>query len=88
MARVNPFFSTTNTFFAPSVGDKVDNAIAQGKAYGREAEAKGQELLNKANLKVQDAKEAGKNAVKPPPTGADLYARWVNGVRRTEMDLS
>ncbi|RSH90830.1 mitochondrial phosphate carrier protein [Saitozyma podzolica] len=63
--RANPFFSTTNTFFLPSVGDKVDQAIAQGK-----------DVANKAELKLQDAKEAVKVAAKPPPTGADLYARF------------
>jgi solute carrier family 25 phosphate transporter 3 len=62
--RANPFFTTTNTFFLPSVGDKVDQAIAQGK-----------DVANKAELKLQDAKEAVKVAAKPAPTGADLYAR-------------
>jgi solute carrier family 25 phosphate transporter 3 len=75
VARSNPFFSTTQTFFAPSVGDKVDNAIAQTKAYGKEAEAKGEQLLNKANVKVQDAKSAANVAAGASPTGIDLYSR-------------
>jgi solute carrier family 25 phosphate transporter 3 len=82
VARSNPFFSTTQTFFAPSVGDKVDSAIAQGKAYGHEAQAKADQLLNKgdnlmhkAGVKVADAKGAASTAVGASPTGVDLYAR-------------
>jgi hypothetical protein len=75
--RSNPFFSTASTFFLPSVGDKVDNAVAQGKDLARDAQNKGQELLGKADNKVQDAKEAVKTAAKPSPTGLDLYARYV-----------
>lgn len=73
--RSNPFFSTTSTFFLPSVGDKVDQAVAQGKGYAQDAQSKGQELLGKADNKVQDAKEAVKTAATQPPTGVDLYAR-------------
>jgi solute carrier family 25 phosphate transporter 3 len=73
--RSNPFFSTTSTFFLPSVGDKVDQAIGQGKDLARDAQNKGESLLNKADNKVQDAKEAVKTAAKQPPTGVDLYAR-------------
>jgi len=83
VARSNPFFSTTQTFFAPSVGDKVDSAIAQGKAYGHEAQAKADQLLNKgdnlmhkAGVKVADAKGAASTAVGASPTGVDLYARF------------
>ena len=75
--RSNPFFSTASTFFLPSVGDKVDNAVAQGKDMARDAQNKGPELLGKADNKVQDAKEAVKTAAKPSPTGLDLYARYV-----------
>jgi solute carrier family 25 phosphate transporter 3 len=71
----NPFFATTSTFFAPSVGDKVDSAIAQSKQYASDAQSKAHELAGKADMKVQDAKEAVKQTVKPAPTGADLYAR-------------
>ncbi|ORX37113.1 mitochondrial carrier domain-containing protein [Kockovaella imperatae] len=78
--RANPFFATTNKFFLPSVGDKVDQAIDQTKQFGKDAKSKGQELYNKADLKVQDAKEAVKDTVKDlnpnTPTGADLYARF------------
>lgn len=81
MHRSNPFFATTSTFFAPSVGDKVDQAISQSKQYAHDAQAKANELAGKADMKVQDAKEAVKVGVKqgvnPSPTGADLYARWV-----------
>lgn len=73
--RSNPFFSTTSSFFLPSVGDKVDQAVAQGKDLARDAQNKGESLLNKADNKVQDAKEAVKTAASQPPTGADLYAR-------------
>lgn len=73
--RSNPFFSTTSTFFLPSVGDKVDQAVAQGKDIARDAQNKGQDLLGKADNKVQDAKEAVKTAATQPPTGVDLYAR-------------
>lgn len=73
--RSNPFFSTTSTFFLPSVGDKVDQAIGQGKDLARDAQNKGESLLNKADNKVQDAKEAVKTAASQPPTGVDLYAR-------------
>ncbi|WWC71072.1 uncharacterized protein I206_105025 [Kwoniella pini CBS 10737] len=78
--RPNPFFSTANQFFVPSVGDKVDNAVAQAKSFGQDAQAKANELAGKADNKFQDAKEAIKvtaqDAVNPPPTGADLYARF------------
>ena len=77
--RANPFFSVTNSFFVPSVGDKVDNAIAQAKGTAADLQSKGSTLLEKADLKVQDAKEAikvtAKDVVSPPPTGVDLYAR-------------
>ncbi|KAK1925660.1 putative mitochondrial phosphate carrier protein [Papiliotrema laurentii] len=76
MYRTNPFFATPATFFAPSVGDKVDKAIDQSKQFASEAQAKANELAGKADLKVQDAKEAVKHAATSPPTGADLYARF------------
>ncbi|EIW67579.1 hypothetical protein TREMEDRAFT_40269 [Tremella mesenterica DSM 1558] len=75
--RPNPFFTTTNTFFVPSVGDKVDNAIAQSKGAVNDLKSKSSELAGKADLKYQDAKEAVKVAVSPAaPTGVDLYARF------------
>ena len=67
--------STTNAFFIPSVGDKVDRAIQSTEDFGRSAQAKGQDLYNKADMKLQDAKEAVKVTVSPPPTGIDLYSR-------------
>lgn len=86
--RANPFFAPTTTFFAPSVGDKIDQAVDKAEAYTRQAQAKaqayanqaqgkGQELLQKAELKAGDAKEAVKVAASPAPTGVDLYARCV-----------
>lgn len=81
--RPNPFFSTTNSFFLSSVGDKVDNAIAQGKALGQDAQAKVQEMSGKADLKYQDAKEAVKQTASSAPTGVDLYARLVNMITKT-----
>jgi solute carrier family 25 phosphate transporter 3 len=69
--RVNPFFSTPNFFFAQSVGDKVDGAIAQGKQIAKDAQAQGDKLYNK----VQDAKEAVKDSASDLPTGIDLYSR-------------
>ncbi|AAW47027.1 hypothetical protein CNBN1030 [Cryptococcus deneoformans B-3501A] len=74
--RSNPFFSTTNSFFLPSVGDKVDSAVAQGKALGQDAQAKVQELGGKADVKYQDAKEAVKQTATSSPTGIDLYSRF------------
>ncbi|WWC96462.1 hypothetical protein V866_003330 [Kwoniella sp. B9012] len=77
--RPNPFFSTTNTFFVPSVGDKVDNAVAQAKALGHDAQAKASELAGKADNKFQDAKEAVKVTAKDAagaPQGIDLYSRF------------
>ena len=73
--RPNPFFATTNTFFLPSVGDRVDRAIDQTKQYAADAQAKGNDLYNKADMKVQDAKEAVKDAATSHPTGVDLYSR-------------
>jgi solute carrier family 25 phosphate transporter 3 len=73
----NPFFAPASAFFAPSVGDKVDSAIAQGKAAAADAQKQGKDLLNKAELKVQDAKQAAKDVAAPAPTGVDLYARYV-----------
>lgn len=81
--RANPFFSTTSTFFLPSVGDKVDQAIDKTKAKAYELEAQGKNLLNQAENKVDGAKSAVKNAAKPSPTGVDLYARCV--VRRQQQ---
>ena len=77
--RPNPFFSTTSTFFLPSVGDKVDQAIQSTQQYGKDAQAKGNELYNKADVKFQDAKEAVKDVANPnAPTGIDLYSRFVD----------
>jgi solute carrier family 25 phosphate transporter 3 len=73
--RANPFFSTTSTFFLPSVGDKVDQAIEQSKQYAHDAQVKANQLAGKADMKVQDAKEAVKQTVKSSPTGIDLYSR-------------
>ncbi|KAK4689688.1 hypothetical protein P7C73_g423, partial [Tremellales sp. Uapishka_1] len=74
--RANPFFAPTTSFFLPSVGDKVDNAIAQAKAEGKNLQAKGNELAQKADFKFQDAKEAVKDSVSSNPTGIDLYSRF------------
>ncbi|KAK6907701.1 hypothetical protein I203_101702 [Kwoniella mangroviensis CBS 8507] len=77
--RPNPFFSTTNTFFVPSVGDKVDNAVAQAKALGQDAQSRASELAGKADNKFQDAKEAVKVTAKDAagaPQGIDLYSRF------------
>ncbi|KAL7420579.1 mitochondrial phosphate carrier protein [Cryptotrichosporon argae] len=63
--RASPFFNTTSTFFAPAVADRVD-----------QAKAAGQDLVNKAEVKAQDAADAVKAAAKPSPTGADLYSRF------------
>jgi solute carrier family 25 phosphate transporter 3 len=60
--RANPFFASTNTFFAPSVGEKVDTAAAA--------------LKDQAYNRVQDVKEAAKDSVKANPVGVDLYARF------------
>ena len=76
--RPNPFFATTNTFFAPSVGDQVDNAIAQAKGAARDVQNKSAELYGKADMKLQDAKEAVKVTVSSAPTGFDLYSRCVD----------
>ena len=73
--RANPFFSTTSTFFLPSVGDKVDRAIDQSKQFAQDAQVKANELAGKADMKVQDAKEAVKQSAKSSPTGIDLYSR-------------
>ena len=73
--RPNPFFSTTNTFFLPSVGDRVDQAISQTKQYAQDAQAKTNDLVSKADLKYQDAKEAVKDSTSDLPTGVDLYSR-------------
>jgi 4-diphosphocytidyl-2C-methyl-D-erythritol kinase len=86
--RPNPFFAATTPFFAQSVGDKIDRAVDKAQLYKQEAEvkaqqlynqsdlkSKGEELLGKADNKLQDAKEAVKTTAKPPPTGVDLYAR-------------
>jgi len=70
VARSNPFFSTTQTFFAPSVGDKVDSAIAQGKAYGHEAQAKADQLLNKGDNLMHKA------GVKGRCQGCCLHRCW------------
>ena len=79
--RPNPFFATTHSFFLSSVGDKVDQAIQSTQQLGKDAQTKGNELYNKADLKLQDAKEAVKDSLNPnAPTGADLYARWVQPV--------
>lgn len=75
--RANPFFATANTFFAPSVGDKVDQAIDQSKHLAQDAQAKANELAGKADLKIQDAKEAVRHGASSSPTGVDLYARYV-----------
>lgn len=67
---VNTFFATPFAAFSsiPSVGDKVDNAIDATK---REANKLGDQAYNR----VQDLKEAGKDAVEVKRTGVDLYAR-------------
>ena len=73
--RPNPFFATTNSIFLPSVGDKVDQAIDQSKRFASDAQAKSNELYQKADMKYQDAKEAAKDSMANYPTGVDLYAR-------------
>jgi len=73
--RANPFFSTTSTFFLPSVGDRVDKAIDQSKQFANEAQQKAHELAHKADMKLQDGKEAAKHSVSATPTGLDLYSR-------------
>ncbi len=73
--RPNPFFSTTNSIFLPSTGDRVDNAIGQTKQFAKDAQAKGADLYEKADMKYQDAKEAVKDSVSDLPTGIDLYSR-------------
>lgn len=73
--RPNPFFATTHTFFLPSVGDRVDSAIDEAKHLAADAQAKANQLYGKADLKIQDAKEATEVAIKGAPTGVDLYSR-------------
>ncbi len=75
VARVNPFFASTNTFFAPSVGEKVDNATARVEELAGKAQKEGAALKDQAYNRVQDIKEAAKDSVKPNPVGVDLYAR-------------
>jgi solute carrier family 25 phosphate transporter 3 len=74
-SRPNPFFSTTAKFFAPSVGDRVDKAIADTKSLAHDAQSKTSELYGKLDTKLQDAKEAAKHSVQNHPTGIDLYSR-------------
>jgi solute carrier family 25 phosphate transporter 3 len=73
--RPNPFFSTTASFFLPSVGDRVDKAIADTKQLAHDASAKSSEIYSKVDMKLQDAKEAAKHSVTSHPTGIDLYSR-------------
>jgi len=73
--RANPFFSTTSSFFLPSIGDRVDKAIDQSKHLAHDAQVKANELAGKADMKLQDAKEAVKQTATSTPTGIDLYSR-------------
>ena len=59
------------------MGDRVDSAIDQTKQLAKDAQAKGNELYSKADLKYQDAKEAVKDSASDLPTGIDLYSRRV-----------
>jgi solute carrier family 25 phosphate transporter 3 len=80
--NANPFFSSA--FFAPSIGEKIDNATALAQAKAEELKVKGQNLAgqygDKAYYKLQDAKEIVKDTTSTNPTGVDLYSRRV-GVR-------
>lgn len=75
----NPFFSSA--FFAPSIGEKIDNATAQAQAKAEELKVKGQQLAgqvgDKAYNKLQDGKEIVKDTASTNPTGIDLYSRQV-----------
>jgi solute carrier family 25 (mitochondrial phosphate transporter), member 3 len=75
VARVNPFFASTNTFFAPSVGEKIDNATARVEELAAKAKAESAAVKDQAYSKVQDITEVAKVSVKPNPVGVDLYAR-------------
>lgn len=75
--RPNPFFATTNAVFLPSIGDRIDGAIAETKQFAKDAQAKTNELYTKADMKYQDAKEAVKDSQADLPTGVDLYSRYV-----------
>ncbi|KAG7528003.1 hypothetical protein FFLO_06458 [Filobasidium floriforme] len=76
--NANPFFSSA--FFAPSVGEKIDNATAQAQAKAEELKVKGEKMAgvygDKAYNKLQDAKEIVKDTASVNPTGVDLYARF------------
>ncbi|CAD6563634.1 MAG: Cu/Pi carrier [Tremellales sp. Tagirdzhanova-0007] len=74
--RPNPFFAATNAIILPSVGDKVDQAIDQSKRFASDAQAKSNDLYQKADMKFQDAKEAAKDSMSNYPTGVDLYSRF------------
>ena len=80
--NANPFFSSA--FFAPSIGEKIDNATAQAQAKAEELKVKGEKMAgvygDKAYNKLQDAKEIVKDTASTNPTGVDLYSRSV--VRR------
>jgi hypothetical protein len=77
--NANPFFSSA--FFAPSIGEKIDNATAQAQAKAEELKVKGEKMAgvygDKAYNKLQDAKEIVKDTASVNPTGVDLYARFV-----------
>jgi solute carrier family 25 phosphate transporter 3 len=81
--NANPFFSSA--FFAPSVGEKIDNATAQAQAKAEELKVKGEKMAgvygDKAYNKLQDAKEIVKDTASVNPTGVDLYARFVERAR-------
>lgn len=75
----NPFFAiSSQAFFIPSIGEKIDNATAQAQAKAKELEAKGKELADNAYYKLQDGKEIVKDTASTAPTGVDLYARYVH----------
>ncbi|KAI9634844.1 putative mitochondrial phosphate carrier protein [Dioszegia hungarica] len=54
-ARPNPFFATTQTFFAPSIGDRVDQAIDQDRVSAHDAKVKGDHLRHHiAELRAEE----------------------------------
>lgn len=73
--RANPFFAPSATFMAPSIGEKVDSAVAQTKAKAQELKADGKDFAGRLDNKAQDLKEAAKDSVAANPTGLDLYSR-------------
>lgn len=73
--RPNPFFASTNTFFAPSIGDKVDSATAKAQELAGKAKQEGAALKDQAYNRLQDVKEVAKDSTEVRRSGADLYSR-------------